>query len=214
MHDPFQVPHGFQAAVEVGMLDDDAGRVVGQGGRQPVGIQRTVRAGNRLHPDAGPVGVRTDCFDVMGVQAARQDHAIAPRRRAGQHGRLRRRGCAVVQGGVGHVQARQFADHRLELVNTLERALAHFRLVGRVGSQEFRAAGKVAYGAGNEVIVHAAAHEGRQPVGRIVTGGHLAHRVVELEFRKSGGEIQRSVEPNVFRDDAQQFFDRIDADGG
>ena len=186
VHDPFQVAHGFQAAVEIGMLDDHAGRVVRQSRRQQVGIQRAVRAGQRLHLDARSVGVGMHRLYVMGVHASCEYHTVAPRGRPGQHGRFRRRRSAVVHGGVCHLQARQFADHRLELVDALERALAHFRLVRRVGGQEFRAAGQVADGAGYEVIVHAAAHEGCHPVGRTVAGGHLAHRIVEFEFRQGG----------------------------
>ena len=84
----------------------------------------------------------------------------------------------VVHGGVRHRQLRQPRDHRLELENHLQGALADLRLVRRVRRIELGAARKMFHHGGNDVIVHAATEKARHPRGRRVL---LAQRLEVLK---------------------------------
>ena len=77
-------------------------------------------------------------------------------------------GRAVVHRGVGDLHAGQQRDLGLEFEQGLQRALRDFRLVGRVGGQEFAALDQVV-DAGRDVMpVGAAAEEERHRAGRDV----------------------------------------------
>ena len=75
-----------------------------------------------------------------------------------QHG-LHERRCAVVDGRVGDIHAVEFADHRLELVDGLERALADLRLVRSVRCVKLGALEYGVYRGRDEVVVDARAEE-------------------------------------------------------
>ena len=73
------------------------------------------------------------------MEVGGHEHPVPPGLGHGHHHALGGRGGAVVEGGVGHVQARELADHRLELEDRLERALGCLGLVGGVGRVELGA---------------------------------------------------------------------------
>ena len=77
----------------------------------------------------------------------------------GDEAGIRGHGRAVVAGRVRDVHPRQLADRRLVLEDGLEHALAHLRLVGRVGGQELAALQDGVDHRRNVVVVHARAEE-------------------------------------------------------
>ena len=75
-----------------------------------------------------------------------------------EHG-LGRGAAAVVEARIRIVHARQLADERLILEQGLEVALADFRLIGRVGSDEFAPRGDIIDDRRDEMVVASAAEE-------------------------------------------------------
>ena len=124
------------------------------------------------------------------LHPARQDlrghqHATAAGRLAIQlHGQghahsLHQRGGAVVEGGVGQIQARQFRHQGLELENGLQRALTHFRLIRRIRGDELAAQGQVFHRFRQMAHISPAAQVAILGSHRLVGGGHGAEVPVQ-----------------------------------
>ena len=149
-------------AEEVRRLDDDGGGVV-------VDVIEDValpfRRGRLADQTGRVVEIGADDVAIMRMEAAREDDLVLagqpPRH---QHG-LGGGGRAVIHRGVGDLHAGQVRDLGLELEQHLQRALRHFRLVGRVGGQPFGALDQVIDGRRDVVAIGAGADEER-PVAR------------------------------------------------
>ncbi len=72
------------------------------------------------------------------------------------------RGGAVIHRGIGHIHAGQQGHLGLELEQILQRALRHFRLVGRVGGEELAALDQVIDRGRDMVPIGAGAQEARR----------------------------------------------------
>ena len=140
-------------------------------------------------------------------------HAVAPRQAAGHERRFGQGGGAVVHRRVGNVHPRQFADEALELVDGLEGALRHLRLVGRVRGQKLAAAHQMADGAGHEVAVGASAEEARVVIEVLVTRRQAAQLCPCLPLRlpRRHSQIGEAVGR---RNVAKQVGDGRDANRG
>ena len=85
------------------------------------------------------LGVSANDLAIFRMHAARDQSAGASGEAHGHHHGFGRAGRAVVHRGVRDFHAGQFADHRLEFEDGLQRALRDLRLVGRVGGEELAA---------------------------------------------------------------------------
>ena len=103
------------------------------------GSHRRAHVGGGHHLDPPPLPVGADHGECLGVEVGGHEHPVPPGLGHGHHHALGGRGGAVVEGGVGHVQARELADHRLELEDRLECPLGCLGLVGGVGRVELGA---------------------------------------------------------------------------
>ncbi len=110
--------------------------------------------------------------------------------RARHQGGLRHRRGAVVHGRVGDVEPHELADQALELVDGLQRALAHLRLVRRVGGVELAAPDQVVDNRGNVVIVVPGTGEADEVTAPISQALQRSHR---LPFGYRGRQIKRSA---------------------
>ncbi len=123
------------------------------------------------------------------------------------------RGLAECRGGVvhravGHVEAREFDEHRLVLEEHLEEPLGDFGLVLRVGGDELRALGDIVHERGDVVLVVAAAEE----LGQVVVGTEEALDVATSLLFRARGDAVVAVEPDRLGD-VEQLLDRVGADG-
>ena len=140
-------------------------------------------------------------------------HALALRQAARHERRFGQGGGAVVHRRVGHVHPRQLADEALKLVDGLQRALRHLRLVGRIRGQKLAAAHQMADGAGHEVAVGAGPEEARVVIEVLVTRRHTAHLRPHLPLRLPRWHIQLR-EAMGRRNIAKQVGDGRDANSG
>ncbi len=149
-------------------------------------------------------GVGRERVLPLGMNRRKADHLVAPSDSAGHERRLDERSRAVVHRGVGDVHSGQRADHRLVLVDRLERALADLGLVGRVGGEELRLRHDVIDDARDVVVVAAGTHEAHQFRRRDVLIGERGHMRRELDLREALGQVQSTVEPDGLRNDIEQ----------
>ena len=129
----------FQHAVEIRLLEDDRGGRPADGRLELRGIDPAVRS-TRNAENLVMLGLRVGLqhLSVLRVERAGHHHVLAIRVRHRHGGCLRQRRRAVVKRGVRDVEAGEQRDHALKLVGRLERALAGFGLVGRIGRVEVR----------------------------------------------------------------------------
>ena len=95
---------------------------------------------------------------------------------------------AVIDGGIGHVHARQLADHGLILEDGLQNALAHLRLIGGVGGEELLLGGDILHQRGNVVVIGSGTPE-NGGVGD-VPGGHGGHGAADLQLAHALRQVQ------------------------
>src|SRR5690606_26702456 len=126
--------HVGGGAEDVGGLDDDAGRVLVDGGDD--GVFGVNGGGQSLGLDADGVNHGLGRLDVVGMHPARDDGLVAAGHAGGHQHALGHGGRAVIEGGVGDFHAGQVRDLGLELVQVLQGPLRDFRLIGRVAGQE------------------------------------------------------------------------------
>ena len=130
---------------------------------------------------------RSDSFDGLGVmrmQAAGEDCFGAARDALGhQHGFCGRRR-AVIHRGVGDFHAGEKCHLRLEFKKVLQCALRDFRLIGRVGGEEFRTLDQMIDSGRNMVAICAcAAEERHRSSGRALRGASAAKRAFDSQAR-------------------------------
>ena len=201
-------------AEEVRRLADEAGdRVVEEPG-QGRAVDAAVPAEGDLDgleaevPDVGP-----DDLAVLRVERPGDEDLRPVGQPVGHEDGLGRPGRALVERGVGDVEAGELADERLELEDDLERPLADLGLVGRVGCHELAPRAQGVDDRGDEMVVGAAAEEGQEPRVGVPRRG-LLHLPDEVEL--GHGPRQREVprQADVLRDAAEEVRGRADADRG
>jgi len=99
---------------------------------------------------------------------------------------------ALVEGGVGDVQAGELADEGLELEDDLERPLADLGLVGRIGADELAPRAQVVDDRRDEVLVGSAAEEGQKSRPGVLPADGL-DRPNELDLRLGRRQIERRL---------------------
>ena len=148
---------------------------------------------------AGILGVGLDHGEDLGQQGPGQEYRPLLARAGDAHThRFRRDGRSVIARGVGDIQARQGADHRLILEDVAQRTLRNLALVGRVGGQELRTGGDVrddgrhvmVIGTGTDKHLQLGVHrsEGGEEVPHLL----LRHRIRKVQFllvEKLGGNV-------------------------
>ena len=153
--------------------------------------------------------VRLDRGPDVRVHRVRNEHPLAPRLAAGHERGLGGRGRTVVVRGGHHVEPDQLRDQRLVLVDALQRALADFRLIRRVGRVPLPAEQELVDRGRRPVAVDAGAEE-RHHVGQVPGGQRLeASRQLELGLRSGKVDARRA---EGFRDVREQFVDRRHAE--
>src|SRR5581483_12194143 len=123
-------------------------------------------------------------------------------------------GGAVVAGRVGDVEAGQLADRCLVLEDRLQHALAHLRLVGRVGGQELAAREHGVHDGRHVVVVDAHAQEGELDAGVRVAGGQPLQQAGDLELGQRRLDVERPLDAYAGRHLLEQVVDGGDADRG
>ena len=180
MRDGFDGAHIFDAAEEIGLLDDDGG-----GGRAHGRVQVFYRgdAVARWHLDdaeAARVGIGMQDGAVLRINRLRNDDLAATARSHRQQHRLDQRGRAIVERGIGDIQSCYLADHGLKLVDGLQHTLAHFWLVGRVRGDKLGTTLQVRHDAGYGMIVATRAQEGKRGVEVPVLRRHTGQKPFEV----------------------------------
>jgi hypothetical protein len=164
--------------------------------------------------DLQPESRRERADDLRGLRVQRlgDDHLLPPRRQAGDEARVRRRGHAVVARRVRDVHPGQLADRRLVLEDRLQHALAHLRLVRRVGGQELPALHHHVDDRGHVAVVHPGAQEGQLAAGVDVARRQLRHVGDQLGLGQRRPHVQRPAQPQALGDVGEQLGQRADAD--
>ena len=208
--------HRLEQAEEVGLGRDDPGdrpvRVgqhpleggeIGRAGGLALGHERDlleIQAAREVGPGRGP---------VVGVDAARDEDALAAGRPAGhQRGLGRGRRPVVVRGGHD-VEVDQLGQQRLVLVDALEGALADLGLVRRVGRVPLPAQQELVDRGRAPVPVDARPEE-RGEVGP-VPRGERAEPGGQLELGLGLGQVERG-RAELGRDVLEELVDRCQAE--
>ena len=105
-----------------------------------------------------------------------------------------------------------WADERLILEQGLEVALADFRLIGRVGSDEFAPRGDVIDDRRDEMVVASAAEEADAAARRIVLRRQFAQVRGQFQLAQGGRHVERPAQPQFLRHHRKQVVDRFHAD--
>ena len=134
---------------------------------------------------------------VFGMHGTRHEHA-ATAREALSHENGFGCGCrAIPHGGVGDFLAGQLGHQGLKFEDGLQRALADFRLIGRVRGEEFTAQQDCVRNYGTQVVIDAGAQ--KTGVAQGIFGGALAEILDQLGLREGAGKIERPLEAQRFR---------------
>ena len=91
-------------------------------------------------------------------------------------------------GCIGNIHSGEFADHGLELEDSLEHALADLSLIGSVAGNQFFAAGDLLYHSRNEVAIGAGTAE--YGLKDLVCISIVAHSLSDFHLGKSGSDVQ------------------------
>lgn len=161
------------------------------------------------HFNAVGVAVRVQHRAVMRMQGLRNRHGAALGQAAGHQRTFGQRGRAVVHGGVGHFHAEQTGDERLEFKDALQRTLADFRLVRRVGGVKFGTADKGRDNGGDVVLV--ASRADPRGTGR----GHGSGQRFSLRRQfplRHGGQRKRAFVAAIRRDGGKKVLHPVGAD--
>ena len=114
---------------------------------------------------------------------------------------------ALVEAGIGDIEARQLADECLELEEHLQAALAGLGLVGRVSRVVFASAGDGIDNRGNEMIVAAAAKETDGLVRGLIASGQLLQVLGQFHFAEGRRYVQGPRQTQRRRDGLEQVGD-------
>ena len=165
-----------------------------------------------LEAEPGRVGL--DDLAHLRVERLGEHDPRAPGRVLRDVAGVGRDGEAVVAGRVRHVHPGQLADRRLVLEDRLQHALAHLRLVRRVGGQELAALQDRVDDRRHVVVVDAGAEERELDARVRVLRGELLEVPDQLELGQRGRDVELAVEAHALRDLLEQVVDRRDADRG
>ena len=118
-------------------------------------------------------------------------------------------GETVVEGGIGNRQAGYFGHHRLKLEEHLEVPLSDFRLIGRVGGNEFGASGQMLHRRGNHMIVLPGT--GEQGFRTVLRGQRLNNRQ-NIRLGQARRKVQRTIQADILGDIGEKIVDTVHAD--
>ena len=198
----------LQHAQEVRLLEDHAAPRPRPPRRSSSGSVAPPRVRHLDHLHAEPGRERAHHLARLRVQRLGDHDLLPPGRQLGHVAGVGGHRRAVVAGRVGDVHPGQLADRRLVLEDGLQHALAHLRLVGRVGRQKLAA------------LQHACrprpARSGRRyrrpgttaPGRRHVSGGQLRHVGDQLGLGQRRPDVERPAEAQRLGDVGEQLFDR------
>ena len=132
-----QRPHVFNHAQGVGALQNNASDVVAiklccHGGNIHKPGHRVLQ--RVVHPHAARQQVGIEHFLVFGPNRLRHHHTALACGRAHHPAGFGQRGGSVVHRAIHTFASEQFANKGLKFKQGLQQPLAHFRLVGSVGS--------------------------------------------------------------------------------
>ncbi len=210
MHNLRQIAEIVDGAEKVRILHDHGGHTVVQRRRhrRPVGhVVGRNRQFGQLQAEVARIPAHDQAVDR--VDAPGQHDRVAPGGAHRRQQRLGQRRPAVVHRRVGGIQARQAADHRLILENSLQGSLGHLGLVGRVGGEELAAGRQAVHGGGDGVVIEPAAQKTDQTVRVLVR--QRVQVVVNLLLAQAIGHVQRR-QPQGRRYVGEQGINRVDAD--
>ena len=197
---------------EIRRLNQDAGRVRGDGFFQLLQIQAAV-VFERCRGERQVLVMRIsgEHLAIFRMHAARNDHRTPAGQTHRHHHGLGGGGRTVIHGSVGNFHAGEFANHGLEFEDRLQRALRNLRLIGRVGGQKLAARNQRINDDRAVVGVGAGAKESGVAVA--VFAGALAKPVHDLGFGHLARYFEIPFQP-VFRGDGrEQIIDRARAHG-
>ena len=186
----------LELAEEVGLLHIEGSNLGGEHFLQSLRIRLAVLHRHHTQLVTGTVAVSAYGVDGVGMGRAGDKGHPAPAVTA-HGGSLGGGGSSVIHGGVGHIHARQLADHGLVLKDRLQKALAHFRLIGRIRREELLLGGNILDDGGDVVVVGACAakHRGIHPV-LLRHGGHGA---ADIQLAHPVGDLQRLMQEHLLR---------------
>src|SRR5262249_30578316 len=72
--------------------------------------------------------------------------------------------------------------------------------------------GQMVYDRGDEVVIAPATQEADLPVCPLVACQLLADEIGELQLGQGRGDLERSIEPDIPRDDLEELFERVEPD--
>jgi len=180
-------------------LAGSAGRVGSESGWHQVDVQRMGAGGGDV--------------EIMRVQAAGQNGAVATRCAHRHHHRFGRRRRAVVHRRVGDFHAGHQRDLGLEFVQVLKRALRHFRLIGGVGGEKFTALHQIIHRRRDVVAIGPGAQKARRGRGRQVLRRKTGEGPFDLHLTHKAGQVHGFVQQRLCRHVAKHILDRTCADG-
>ena len=199
-------------AEEVWRLNGDGERAV-RCGAQRVHINATIDLPSDLDDlDAEVLDVRADGGGVLRMHTLRDDDAsLSFADTLREQDRFAQRCRAVVQRSVRDIESRQQTLMRLIFEDRL-RPLRHLGLIRRVRREEFSAQQKLIDARRLVVRVRAAAEKRDVIDSGLVARRERAEPSPRLDLRPRAGDVEQSIELDVFRDRVEQTVDRIDAD--
>jgi hypothetical protein len=205
-------PHVFENPVEVRMLEDDRDR-----------------APRGLRPELGHVGAQSLRGKIDERHACRLQRRLEERaqvrmevrghqdslpfaRRGGEQHRFGECRASVVHRGVCQVHSREPRHDRLELVDHLKSALAHFGLIRRVRRRELGPRRDGTGRRGNAHVVHAAADEADERARGVVFRRELRQAGQRLRLGDARFDRQTTFHANRGRDVGDELVERGDTD--
>ena len=212
MRERRETRHLFEDAEKIGRLHDHRGGFGIDRAFQAIRIHLArARKSDLVDAQAEIARVGLQHLAIFRMQRPRHYDAMPPGQPLGHEHGLGGRRRAVPHGRVGDFHPGELAHQRLKLEDRLQRALADFRLIWRVGSEEFAALDQRIRDHRAQMVVDARAEKTRIPAGifrraraKIFDDFLLGHR---------SGELQRLFQPELFRDRREQVFDGPRADG-
>ena len=200
----------LQTTEEVRLLEDGARRIAG-GHAELVGVGRPAPVLDLDHLEPESWRVRLHDLAHLRVDGLGDDDLVSPGRVFGDEAGVGGDRGAVVAGRVRDVHARQLADRGLILEDRLEDALAHLRLVGRVGGQEL-AALEHCVDRRRDVVVVDPRTEKRDLRTGVRRFGTRVLQVGDSSGSERAGSRARRLEADACGDVGEESLDRRDAD--
>jgi hypothetical protein len=208
-----EVGSRLQAAEEVRLLEDHAGRVAGRLG-DVVRVGRAVSVGHfdDLEAEAGRVGL--DHLAYLRVERLAEDDFRAAGRVLGHVAGVRGDRRPVVTRCVRDVHPGQLADRGLVLEDRLQHSLADLGLVGRVRGEELPLREDGVDDRRDVVVVDSRAEKRQLLAGRDVPPRQFGQVGDQLLLGERGLEGEPAMEADSFGDVPEELVDRVNTDRG